>query len=169
MTSMPFRRSASAGFASRRSRTRTRALASTGLALASWVLGVAAFAHDSPDGHWCSVDGSSTAPQAVVEIGRFDFSGAQMRTFANQLANVPGSCGQVDHTDEWNCAKQIAEAYCTTLSASQSLDQVALPIFAGPAPALADDHHQRYRLAAGLYGACVACGLNRETPASQDD
>lgn len=124
------------------------------------MLGVAAFAHDSPDGHWCTTANPTVDPPAVIEIGRFDFTGAQMRTFATQLANVPGSCGQVDHADQWKCAKQIADAYCAALSETQGHDQVALPVLAGPSAALAVDHHQGYPLAAGLYGACLICDLH---------
>jgi hypothetical protein len=93
-----------------------------------------------------------------------------MRVTAAQYATVPGSCGQVDHLpDAWLCAKEIAESYCESLSQSLSLDQVALPVFAGPQTMLNDDHHQAYQLSAGLYGACVVCEAQLETPATQQD
>lgn len=159
MTSTPPQRTAPRHATARRVATRD-AISLTCLALAAWLLGATAFAHDSPDAHWCSAADPTVAPPAVIEIGRFDFTGAQMRTFANQLANVPGSCGQVDHTDQWKCAKQIAERYCAALSETQAHDQAALPVLAGPTAALAVDHHQRYALAAGLYGACLVCDLH---------
>ena len=132
------------------------------LALACGLLGAMADAHDTPHAHWCSVDDTTVAPPAVVEVGRFEFTGAQMRVLAQAQANLPGSCGQVDHADEWKCALQIAQNYCSTLSESQSLDQVAIATIVGPPTAVADDHHDRYALSAGLYGACVICDLHQD-------
>jgi hypothetical protein len=159
MTPTPPRRSDSTHRHSKRRAPRQR-IAIAALALACGLLGAMADAHDSPDAHWCSVDDT-----AVIELGRFDFTGAQMRVLAQAQANLPGSCGQVDHIDEWKCALQIAQNYCSTLSESQSLDQVAAPIIVGPPTAVADDHHDRYALSAGLYGACVICDLH---PGMQD-
>lgn len=149
--------------------TAGKARVTTAVALVAAMLGGSAAAHDSPHAHWCPVGDPSPAPPAVVVVGHFDFTGPQMRILAQALLNKPGSCGQVDHPDAWLCAMQIAENYCQSLSESQSLDQVALPVFAGPQTMLNDDHHQSYQLAAGLYGACVVCAPQLETPATQQD
>ncbi len=156
-------RTASHSISTRRTRTRNTIL-STSLALVSWLLGMTASAHDSPEAHWCSAPDPTVDQPVVIEIGHFEFNGPQMRQFGQQLANVPGSCGQVDHIDQWKCAKQIAEEYCSTLSQSQSLNQLATPMLVGPTTAVADNHHASYQLAAGLYGACVICAEHADTP-----
>lgn len=168
MTPTSLRRSDSRPRHLRRRGPRQR-IAIAAVALACGLLAAVVDAHDSPDAHWCSVDDTTVAPPAVVEIGRFDFTGAQMRVLAQAQANLPGSCGQVDHIDQWKCAMQIAQNYCSTLSESQSLDQLAAPMLVGPPTAVSDDHHDRYQFAAGLYGACVACAARRETSATQHD
>lgn len=143
-------------------RSRTGTATRTMLALALAAIAVTTGAHDRPHPHWCSASGSS-----VVVVGKFDFSGNQMRVNAQQSAHLPGSCGQVDRQPEhWFCASEIAERYCKTLSESLSLNQVAVPVFAGPSPMVSDSHHEDYRLEAGLYGACVVCMSDFEEPPS---
>lgn len=168
MTPTSLRRSDSRHRHLRRRGPRQR-IAIAAVALACGLLAAVVDAHDSPDAHWCSVDDTTVAPPAVVEIGRFDFTGAQMRVLAQAQANLPGSCGQVDHIDQWKCAMQIAQNYCSMLSESQSLDQLAAPMFVGPPTAVADDHHDSYQFAAGLYGACVICDLHPDVEDETND
>jgi hypothetical protein len=118
-------------------------------------LGIVANAHQTPANHWCP-----HADADVQVVGHFDFSGSQMRVFANQCVDLPGSCGSVDHTDDYMMAMKIAENYC---AGQTPLSQAALPILAGPEAALADHHHQTYVLSTGLYGACVVCIENNST------
>ncbi len=132
------------------------------LALVLAAIATTTGAHDRPHPQWCSASGSS-----VVEVGKFDFNGSQMRLNAQQSAHLPGSCGQVDRRPEnWFCASEIAERYCETLSESLSLSQVAVPVFAGPSSMVSDNHHADYVLGAGLYGACVVCMSEFEEPPS---
>lgn len=135
------------------------------LALVLAAIATTTGAHDRPHPSWCSASGSS-----VVEVGKFDFSGSQMRVNAQQSAHLPGSCGQVDRRPtHWFCASEIAERYCETLSVSLSLGQVAVPVFAGPSSMVNDSHHEDYTLGDGLYGACVVCISEfEETPTPID-
>lgn len=110
-------------------------------------------AHETIPADWCTAPGEQTV---VVEELAFDEAALLdlQKVFGLHLHASPASdadkCGIVDR---WILVNQILGMYCQAQSPGQS----TLPVVSGPDSYFDKRHHELYRLADGVKGACLVC------------
>lgn len=125
--------------------------------LAGLALAPLASAHESIPADWCVQQGMKP-----LVIEKFDFDGRRLREETDKCGIIEA----IKKADEWTYATGTMALYCAA-SAETVKEPLAsliadskdppVPYITGPDLYLSKAHHEQYRIADGISGACVVC------------